>query len=440
MGNADIGADQTKRYEEDQLVVDLPHLGEVLHELHQLGVKWEPGDADQNRVDEALGLALLDLVNVAEVAAVLRDDVDLVDCAALARRVAGLADALIPDLDLVMFALRSEFAGKYGGWVPTMGKNRYIYGVEGLPEIGGGGAGDPVPLSPEEARALSEAFTLSADTPWPGRRVRVGVLDTPLFVRPELQGRFLASAGTIIPPEPSLSSMMGHATFVAGLILRRAPQAELDVRWVLSPDNARATAWDVARMMAGFVNSGVDVLNMSFGCATADGKPPLVLARAVERLSPQIILVAAAGNHGDIQETPGGPDSAGAAHPLTARAPIWPAAFDEVAAVGAHDAEWVRAPFSPNLPWVDLMAPGVNCKSTYLEGSVDLLHGEESDPEEFPGFANWDGTSFAAANVSGEIAARVGMGQKTPEEVLDELLNPQSNHTEGDIRRFTLER
>ena len=53
--------------------------------------------------------------------------------------------------------------------------------------------------------------------------------------------------------------------------------------------------------MAGFAGSGTEILNVSLGCYTEDGEPPLVLARAVSVLSPAILLIAAAGNHGDIE-------------------------------------------------------------------------------------------------------------------------------------------
>ena len=67
-------------------------------------------------------------------------------------------------------------------------------------------------------------------------------------------------------------SLDGHATFVAGLILRQAPGARLVVRPVLGP-RALGKAWGVAKIMADFVGPGVEVLNLSFGCYTDDGLP-----------------------------------------------------------------------------------------------------------------------------------------------------------------------
>ena len=80
-------------------------------------------------------------------------------------------------------------------------------------------------------------------------------------------------------------------------------------------------------------------MNLSFGCFTDDGEPPLVLARAVSLLSAEILLVAAAGNHGDIDELRAKGDLADKpwTRGLTSKTPLWPAAFDEVIAVGATD-------------------------------------------------------------------------------------------------------
>ena len=45
-------------------------------------------------------------------------------------------------------------------------------------------------------------------------------------------------------------------------------------------------------------DSGVQVLNLSLGCSTADGQAPMVLERAIAQLTPTMAVVAAAGNHG----------------------------------------------------------------------------------------------------------------------------------------------
>ena len=128
-------------YEEEQLVVALPDLAVVRGALRQRAV----GVADEQR-DERLGLALLTLSGVAAGAAKLReDDSGLVGRVTEAKRPGPQPDKAGPsDLDLIIFWLRECFQSAYGGWVPTIGKNRVIEPVRGLPYIGGGGEGEPL--------------------------------------------------------------------------------------------------------------------------------------------------------------------------------------------------------------------------------------------------------------------------------------------------------
>ena len=51
---------------------------------------------------------------------------------------------------------------------------------------------------------------------------------------------------------------------------------------------------------------------------------------------------------------------------------MWPAAHDEVVAVGALTAKGTRAPFSASGPWVRLLAPGVNVVSNYFGNEVSV--------------------------------------------------------------------
>jgi len=92
-----------------------------------------------------------------------------------------------------------------------------------------------------------------------------------------------------------------------------------------------------------------------------------------------------------------------------------------VLAVGALDGG-VAADFNPRgaggegtAPWIDVFAPGVNTVSTYLgDGGGekvlvrDIAGNEELD--EFAGWASWSGTSFAAGEVTGAVAALLARG------------------------------
>ncbi|GAA4587827.1 hypothetical protein GCM10023194_37880 [Planotetraspora phitsanulokensis] len=386
-------------YADDQLVVELAHRRMVTDMIEEwAGRGGDPAPdkawAEHDR-SEALGLALLDLPGLPAVDSVLRGDAEILAAAQAAQDRAYPGEA-VPAVDLLLFALRKRARDQYGGWNVTVGKHRLLDGVEGSPYTGGAGT---------EVPEAAEAFALPR-TPDSGERpVRVAILDSRIAAHPALAGRYLASSDALLPAgaQEPLSSLAGHCTFVAGLILQRAPDAELLIRSVLGDDGVSVSSWDVAKRMAGFLNEDVDLLNLSFGCTTVDHAVPLVLARAVERLAPRMLLVAAAGNHGAAPPSRDGQ--------VTAATPVWPAACDEVVAVGSFAAGSLeeRAAFSPNLPWVDLIAPGEKVRSLYLDGDVRLRvrQGDEltdSGLTCFAGFATWSGTSFAAAAASGEIA------------------------------------
>ncbi len=437
-----------ERYEDDQLVVALPDLEVVKKALAELGVRCKKEDPD-----EALGLALLSLANVSGTPA-LHDDLKLVAEAKQAKWGKDAPkNATLPDLDLLLHKMYTDFAHRFRGWVPVMGKNRVIAPVTGFPYVGGGGQGVPDPYvggggvgDPHDNGATCQTGGANpprsvSPVPWPQRAsrpgdgVRVGLLDTRLYPNQWLAGGYLAAEDDLIenpaPDQPALLASQGHATFVAGLILRGAPGARLDVRPVLNAKEF-GNVWDVAKTMAGFLGSGVDILNLSFGCYTDDGRPPLVLARAVNLVSPEILLVAAAGNHGKV---------GGSANGLTRKTPMWPGAFDDVTAVIAGevvDGKRHLAPFSPELPWVDVMAPGDHVESTYLTSPVELSTNSKGHARRASrtvafegGFACWAGTSFAAANVSGAVAAKTVPGRRNAREALKLVLE-----SGGNIQRY----
>jgi subtilisin family serine protease len=192
------------------------------------------------------------------------------------------------------------------------------------------------------------------------------------------------------------------------VVLERAPNANLIVDHVLNEGDIATSSWRVATKMARFAEAGVTVLNISFGAATDDDKPPLVLKRAVEVLNRHgVVVVAAAGNHGP------------------AAKPIWPAALHEdganVVAVGAGKPDdtgrFVSAAFSPDASWVDLIAPGDDICSTYKAS----------------GYATWSGTSFAAAAVTGTVAFLVQTQNMTAIKAVHWLKTPPAERKEPTV-------
>ncbi|MEN3361613.1 MAG: rane-anchored mycosin [Mycobacteriales bacterium] len=367
------------------------------------------------------------------------------------------------DLDKVVDDLRAVFELNYNGWAPQLGKNRYIHGVQFVTYPNAGGASGPTddhnpdtypnagglnaPTDASNGAARMREFA-SETSQTAGRGVLVGLPDTRLTEHPDLTGCYFTGgprSRLMVESDKggkAFSYVDGHCTFLASLILRKAPAARLDIRPVLERPADRAadlSVWRAANELVGYLDSGVEVINLSWACYTRDGKSPLVLSRAIALLAPRILVVAAAGNHG--AQPPGGP--ARGEFPDRG-APAYPAALPDVTAVGALDRD-LPAEFNPTddhgrprngtrplAPWIDLLAPGVDVVGAYFgydpkSRSVDVpdpaTQPPTLTPKTFSGYATWSGTSFAAANVTGAVAARMtagGSARDALERVLDE--------------------
>ncbi|MGH4027054.1 MAG: S8 family peptidase [Pseudonocardiaceae bacterium] len=406
-----------------QIVIATEHLRLVLGEL---------GDqADVLKDDARLGLTLIQLPD-------LRAAADRLE----AERCKAFESASVPetstDLDRVLANLRVLIEQRYNGWTPPMGKNRTMTGLQFKPYASAGGFAEPTPAKPlAEFEALPRAH----------RRVRVGLLDTRLDQHSWLSGRYLADPDALVKSSPDEDPAFGegrlwwegHATFIAGMVLAQAPAADLDVRTALRRERGTASGhswtmpvWEFAGRLADYRDSGVSVLNLSLGCSTNDGKPPMVLERAIAQLTPNIAVIAAAGNHGTATLDPQTRTRHGMPEPTAA---LFPAALDGVLAVGALDAD-VPAEFNPRnganesepAPWIDVFAQGVNVTSTYLGESggeqvrIPAEDGGQDKVVWFDGWAAWTGTSFAAGEITGAVAAEIATG-KTPQEAVETVRN-----------------
>lgn len=195
----------------------------------------------------------------------------------------------------------------------------------------------------------------------------------------------------------------GHGTFVAGIVRRVDPNADvrliraLDTDGVGSECSVAAAVLQAAEIFAQHGNRGV--LNLSLGMETVDGLAPLALEAALEALPPDVLVVASAGNSGT-------------------STPTWPAASKRVLGVAGLTpdpdgnrllpAEWSNRGY-----WVDFSTLAEGVISTYVEGTETKgtgLPGDpfDRDPETFPrkdprqqeSYAIWTGTSFAAPQVA----------------------------------------
>jgi membrane-anchored mycosin MYCP len=379
---------------DDEIIVDLDDLagiGEVLDS----SAGWE-------RIEKCprIGLALISVGDPGRIPAGFTDP----DAAS--------------ELDRLISYLKKAFADQHYGREPDIGKNRLAGSIEGSPYTGGGVSGPYTgggKGGPYTGGGKGGPYTGGdqGDPQWddsrggfpershpPNPQVQVGILDTRLFAHPDLAGRYFADHDALVPATTgSTPDSEAHSTFIAGVVLARAPNADLIVGHVLNAYNICGSSWDVATKMAAFADARVPVLNISFGAATYDDEPPLVLRKTVQALTDSgVVIVAAAGNHGSQEKK------------------IWPAAFSGVVAVGAGARipgkdEFTVAEFSPRQPWVDLLAPGVDVRSLYKAG----------------GYATWNGTSFSAAGVSGAIAHLVETRDMTSAEAIALLQTPPSS-------------
>lgn len=212
-----------------------------------------------------------------------------------------------------------------------------------------------------------------------GQGVKVAVLDTGISrSHPDLKGRVKRRVNFV---DGSGNAMDGHGTHVAGTIaaivnnrgiVGVAPAVELYDLRSFGPDGT-ANISDIIEGINWAIEHKIDIINMSFGTEEDN----FALRNAIRQAHRAgIILVASAGNNGGALE--------------------YPAAYKEVVSVGAIDKNGKLADFSSRGKGLNTVAPGVQIKSTWLNNSYRVL----------------DGTSMAAAHVSGLMALRLAERRK----------------------------
>lgn len=206
-------------------------------------------------------------------------------------------------------------------------------------------------------------------------------------------------------PDGYLDFQAGHGTFVAGIVERVAPGADIRVYRAADTDGF-ATDDDIADAMLRAVDDDAQIINLSLGGRTVDDQPPPAMAQAASwifanRPRDEVVIVAAAGNYGDTS-------------------PCWPAALPHVEAVAGLTANLVPSRWSSygNVRF-STVAEGI--RSTFVTGLESPIF--DRDPETFPpdAWAIWSGTSFAAPQVTGAIARICQELGLTPREAVDKL-------------------
>ncbi len=214
-----------------------------------------------------------------------------------------------------------------------------------------------------------------------GGGVRVALLDS----APEVDHRDL-SGSKIEPLTESDRPEIGvHGTLMAGVIaavegngfgiIGLAPDAELVSIPICRPvgvAGGTCTIFDLLQGLDRAWESKSAIVNLSLS-----GPPNPLLERGVGRLEELgVVVVAAAGNEGTDKKR-------------------YPAAYPSVIGVGAVDREGALFDRSNRGTWVELYAPGVEILST-VQGSA---------------FAFGNGTSLAAAHVTGSLVILTGLTQ-----------------------------
>ena len=259
----------------------------------------------------------------------------------------------------------------------------------GLGNIMGNPSGPPraiADLPPPDPTRLGE-----------GAGVTVGVCDTGIWRYAGQQHPHWLGGAYLPEPDDEdplyahadvLAPQGGHGTFVAGVVRQAAPGVRVDPEAALDPNGIGDESTVVAAL--GRLVPEASVVNLSLGGFTLDDQPSLPLSNALAALPPTTAVVAAAGNAGIGR-------------------PLWPAALDRVVAVAAVSvgpSGLVPADYSGFGPWVDACALGRH-DSTYVEGPMPQ---PGRPPRVFHRYASWAGTSFAAAHVSGRLAALMTAG------------------------------
>jgi subtilisin family serine protease len=204
----------------------------------------------------------------------------------------------------------------------------------------------------------------------------------------------------------------GHGTFVAGIVLQIAPDANISVYRAVDSDGIGSEV-TVACKMIQAVLDGYQIINLSLSCQTQDDFHPIAIKaaldviREIEREKPEhdrALFVAAAGNYANTR-------------------PSWPAAFPGVVSVAGLAPGLQPSLWSSRGSWVDCSTIGEGVLSTYVPGQESPLI--TSTPVVFPApdpWALWSGTSFAAPQIVGALAARYQATGTHPRAALAELL------------------
>ena len=232
------------------------------------------------------------------------------------------------------------------------------------------------------------------------QKVKVAVLDSGVDY---VSGINLTGYVNFIEGEEALSpifqDLSGHGTGIAGIIAGTGendiygvnPDVELYSVKVLDECN-RAPLSRIIRGIYWCMENDIDIINMSFGTTVCSQ----ALKQAVsDAYAANILMVGAAGNDGGEVE--------------------YPAAFEEVMAVAAANAQAQMSDFSNEGEALDVAAPGEKIRTTGFFGGNVVTHG----------------TSIAVPHVTGVASLLWEKDLSKSNEFIRQLINFSSRKMEG---------
>ncbi|MBS4173081.1 S8 family serine peptidase [Bacillus sp. FJAT-49736] len=217
---------------------------------------------------------------------------------------------------------------------------------------------------------------LSWKSKYTGKGIKIAVLDTGISKHEDLE---VSGGASFVSYTKSFNDDNGHGTHVAGIIGAKnntigvvgvAPDASLYAVKVLDSEGSGYVS-DIISGIDWAIKNQMDIINLSFG--TPEDSVALQKI-ADEAYNKGILIVAAAGNGGH---------STGAGDTME-----YPAKYKSVIGVGAVDQNNIRGSFSATGSNLEVVAPGINIVSTFLNND----------------YAFMSGTSMAAPFVSGTLA------------------------------------
>ncbi len=232
-----------------------------------------------------------------------------------------------------------------------------------------------------------------------GKGITVAILDTGCDItHPDLSERIIGGRNFTDDDNgnPDLyTDYNGHGTHVAGTIaavqnhngvIGVAPEAGLLILKVLDKNGSGQYDWIINGINYA-VEQKVAIISMSLG--GPEDVPEL--HQAIQNaIANQILVVCAAGNEGDGQES--------------SDEFSYPGSYNEVISVGAINLQRRSSEFSNSNNEVDLVAPGEEILSTYINGK----------------YARLSGTSMATPHISGALALIKDVANKNFERILTE--------------------